>query len=369
MFFLLGVLFLAVGAVPLFRAIRAGSTEEDPAAARRRVMTAVWILTAFVVVLIAVRVFLAYYTELFWFARLGFEDRFWTEITVKIILFFVGAGAAFAFFASNILIGATKDLGPIVRRVLLLAGAVLAVLLGVQASGFWEETLLYLNQAASGTLDPVFEKSVPFYLFSLPFYSSVLVLVKGALFLAAALILAGRIGAAALRGGDMQQIEGVTREISPLRNHLLFLGGLFFITQALTTYLTIFELMYSKAGVVTGVGWLDVNVRVPAYWITIGVHSAVSAFLFASIVFRGLLTRVLGIRTAGSEGGIQGSRRSWAVPPAVLGGLFLLNGIIPSIIDSYVVKPNEITLEHPFIQHNIDFTRQAYKLQDPFLET
>ncbi|MCF8062854.1 MAG: UPF0182 family protein, partial [Deltaproteobacteria bacterium] len=42
---------------------------------------------------------------------------------------------------------------------------------------------------------------------------------------------------------------------------------------------------------------------------------------------------------------------------------------IPSIIDSYVVKPNEITLEHPFIRHNIDFTRQAYKLQDPFLET
>ena len=369
MFFLLGVLFLAAGAVPLFRAVRAGRREDDPAAARRRIVAGVWVLAAFVVALIAVRVFLAYYTEFFWFGRIGFEDRFWTEITVRIVLFFVGAGAAFAFFASNILTGAPRGLGPMVRRLLLLAGLLLAVLLGVQASGFWEETLLYLNQATSGTLDPVFEKSIPFYLFSLPFYSSVLAFSKGILFLTAALIVAGRIGAAAVRNADMQQIEGVTRELSPLRNHLLFLGGLFFVSQALDTRLSIFELMYSEAGVVTGAGWLDVNVRVPVYWVTIGVHSAISAFLFASIFSRGLVTRVLGVQKGASEGEIRASRRTWGVPAGVLAGLLLLNGVIPSLVDSYVVKPNEITMERPFIRHNIDFTRMAYKLHRPFIET
>ncbi len=99
--------------------------------------------------LIAVRVFLAYDTEFFWSSRIGFEDRFWTEITVKIVLFFVGAGSAFAFFVSNILTGAPRALGSMVRCVLLLAGLFLAVLLGFQACGCWEETLLYLNQTRS----------------------------------------------------------------------------------------------------------------------------------------------------------------------------------------------------------------------------
>lgn len=34
-----------------------------------------------------------------------------------------------------------------------------------------------------------------------------------------------------------------------------------------------------------------------------------------------------------------------------------------------MVKPNEITMERPFIRHNIDFTRRAYKLHRPFIET
>jgi hypothetical protein len=369
MFFLLGVLFLAVGAIPLFRAVKTSRPEEDRAAARRSIMAGVWVLAAFAAVLIALQVFLAYYTEFFWFDRIGFENRFWTEITVKVVLFFLGAGAAFAFFTLNILTGAPRGLGPVVRWSLLLAGALLAVLLGLQASGAWEETLLYLNQTESGVMDPVFERSIPFYLFSLPFYSALLTFARGMILLAAALIVAGRVGAAAVRNEDVQQIEGIARQVSPLRNHLLFLGGLFFVTQAIGAWISIFELMYSKTGVVTGAGWLDVNVRVPVYWITIGVHLAVSALLFASIASPGLINRVLGIQAVGSQGEIRAGRRTWAVPAIVLGGLFLLNGVVPSLVQSYVVNPNEITLERPFIRHNIDFTRRAYRLRDPFLQS
>ena len=369
MFFLLGLLLLVLGAVPLFRAVRAGREAEDPAAARRRVMSGVWVLAGAVFLLIAIRVFLAYYTEFFWFAGMDFQDRFWTEITVKIVLFFVGAGSVFVFFVLNVLLGAPRGLGPMARRILLLAGGVLAILLGAQAAGFWEETLLYLNQSDSTTLDPVFEKSIPFYLFSLPFYSALLFFAKGTLLLTAALVVAGRIGAAAARNAEVQQIEGFTRELFPLRNHLLFLAGLYFLAQALSTYLSIFNLMYSEAGVVTGAGWLDVHVRAPFYWVTVFVHLAISGFLFVSVLRKGLAGRVLGIGQTGEDGAIQGSRRTWAIPAGVLAGLLVMNGIIPSIMDAYVVQPNEITMERPYIRHNIDFTRQAYRIHEPFLET
>jgi hypothetical protein len=218
-------------------------------------------------------------------------------------------------------------------------------------------------------VDPVFGRSIPFYLFSLPFYSSLLTFARGTIFLAAALIVAGRIGVAALRSADVQQIEGVVREISPLRNHLLFLGGLFLFTQAIGAFLSIFELMYSKTGVVTGAGWLDVNVRVPLYWVTVGVYLAVSALLFVSVFRRGLLNRILGIRVERTDGEVRTSRRTWAIPAALLGLLFVLNGLVPSLVQSYVVDPNEITMERPFIRHNIDYTRRAYRLTRPLLQT
>jgi hypothetical protein len=43
---------------------------------------------------------------------------------------------------------------------------------------------------------------------------------------------------------------------------------------------------------------------------------------------------------------------------------FLFGGIIPGIIQRYSVEPNELTLEEPYIEHNIEFTRRAFKLDE-----
>jgi len=42
--------------------------------------------------------------------------------------------------------------------------------------------------------------------------------------------------------------------------------------------------------------------------------------------------------------------------------MFLSLSIIPAIFQSFVVQPNELSLEKPFLEKNIAFTRKAYQL-------
>jgi hypothetical protein len=59
---------------------------------------------------------------------------------------------------------------------------------------------------------------------------------------------------------------------------------------------------------------------------------------------------------------------SWRYPViAVLffGAFFVIGrGIYPSMVQSFKVVPNEIVLEKPYIEKNIQFTRLAYRLND-----
>ncbi len=55
-------------------------------------------------------------------------------------------------------------------------------------------------------------------------------------------------------------------------------------------------------------------------------------------------------------------------PVLITGGLwlaatFLLGGIYPTFLQRYSVEPNEIEREGPYIEHNVNFTRQAFNLE------
>jgi hypothetical protein len=47
----------------------------------------------------------------------------------------------------------------------------------------------------------------------------------------------------------------------------------------------------------------------------------------------------------------------------VFGGSLVLSQIVPALFQRVFVKPNELQLEKPYLQHNITLTRQAYNLQ------
>ncbi|HEY3884027.1 MAG TPA: UPF0182 family protein, partial [Vicinamibacterales bacterium] len=61
--------------------------------------------------------------------------------------------------------------------------------------------------------------------------------------------------------------------------------------------------------------------------------------------------------------GFTAPRLRWLVASAVPAVVcYIAVGAIAAYVDGFIVKPNELVRERPFIQHNIEFTRRAYGL-------
>ena len=126
-------------------------------------------------------------------------------------------------------------------------------------------------------------------------------------------------------------------------------------------YLNIYHLLYSRWGVVSGPGWTDVHVRLPAYLIVAAVTLLLGLSPLIPAIYSGL-TRQFGRRRYLAE--------SAALIPfgapwlGILSIWFLANGVAPVLVQWLRVQPNEITLEAPYIANNIAFTRRGFKLHN-----
>ena len=142
--------------------------------------------------------------------------------------------------------------------------------------------------------------------------------------------------------------------------NLLYLNsGIFFLVLAFGKFISKYELMYSSNDVVYGPGWTDTNVVIPAYNIIIIIMILFSISLFIPAI-RNYYKRFF-VRT----------RMTTSTSPFyIIGGSFAaiillwIVGltIIPAGFEAFIVKPNEITYERPYIANNIKFTRYDFGL-------
>ena len=387
MFLLAGILWVALGSIPLIRAI--GKREEPDA--RSRIVRAIVILVLDLLVLVGVNVFFGLATELWWFASVGFGQRFWTEYSVRVILFVIGAAIGAVAFGFGLRAGVDPN-QTLVRKIVTIVASVLgAVVLGLIANALWQPLLMFTNRAMSGTVDPVFGFDVSFYLFTLPLVESIRGALIGALVAyLIALALAVTTSEPGVRKG--YGVFALLARSVRLRRQAAGLAGIYVLLLAFGRLLSIPELMYSSAGAVVGVGWLEANVLVWAYLIAAVVLFASGLLLLSALFTERPLFGVLAIRQvenaphapdgSGDEGGGEGdgepepaesgeqtrdrevrlTSRSWIAPAAILVGLFLITSAIPGLIRTLVLDPNEITLESEYIPYHIDFTRDAFAI-------
>jgi uncharacterized protein len=295
---------------------------------------------------------LSFWGEMLWFAALGYNDRFWTAI-----LAFVSV-AGVAALAGGIVVYLLTWFIPREPPVARLWPELLGVLLGaVWGARNWEVVLIFLNRVTAGVSDPVLGRDAGFYLFALPFYDSVF----GLLFVLAAISLLAAMAFLWMprREEEIQlrwwQRSG-DRAYADYRPLYAALGALGLVL-AWRHYLNIFHLMYSRLGAVAGPGWTDVNVRLPTYWFLVAVTAAASVWLLVMAVVRqshDLATKhsrfIAPVRVA-------------VIPIASVAVLWLVAlQIVPRAVQWLVVEPNEITLERPYLEHNIEFTRRAFHL-------
>ncbi|MDA3901161.1 MAG: UPF0182 family protein [Spirochaetes bacterium] len=225
---------------------------------------------------------------------------------------------------------------------LILVFIFLSYVMGSAAQPFWTDILKYLNQTpfSNYPADPIFNRELSFYLFSLPFYNFIHGWIIGALVVISILSIVFHImtGAFSMRTGKV--------EVSPAaRSHLSIMGSLFMLSVAVGYYLSAFDILFSQRGKFYGAGYTAVNSQLFAYRICM-ILAIIAAVLLAVNVFR----RSIKLAT---------------ISVAATFILFIILGsIIPSMQQRFVVEPNELEKEREYINNNITFTRLAYGLSD-----
>ena len=204
--------------------------------------------------------------------------------------------------------------------------------------GHWLTYLRARNIPVMGIADPLFGRDLGFYLFQLPYtwflYHLALITLICCLLSATFLYLA--------EGGVWFTPRGPVLA-KAARAHLMTLGGILFLLIAYRIRLGMYDLLYSPRGMVFGAGYTDIHATLPILWAML-VLSVLTAVIFF------LRPRKGDIR-----------------PPLFAIGALLAVGILggsiyPEIVQRFVVAPNEIDKERPYIANTIEFTRKAYAL-------
>jgi uncharacterized membrane protein (UPF0182 family) len=308
-------------------------------------------------------------TDYWWFDALGFSRIFMISLTAKLLLFAVSALFFLIFLLGNLWISskANPSRSEIPSKLKIVIALVLSFFVGLASSQKWFVALQYLNQETFSLQDPIFLKDVAFYVFSLPFIHAVRSFLMACVVITIIMVLLDYMQSFIIRMFKQAQVstpvgEGPIYDVSfqsaiagMKRNalaHVAVLGSFFFILLAANHYLARFSIMYSEKGIVVGAGYTDVAIYLP-----------IINILMIFVLFIALLFYVWIFFISGRQDRQKSSILVYAVVFYLLVS-FIGPTVIPGIVQTYKVSPNEIRLEAPYIENNIRFTKIAYGLAD-----
>lgn len=310
-------------------------------------------------------IFTDFLVDLWWFQSLDYGFYFWQRLLYRYLVF---AGFTLLFFliiflnfwvAARFVGKAPADIagpGATVRprlqeliekfrrrslKFYVFVALVIAVFIAYPLYHHWEDALLYLFAPLSGLMDPAFGRDVSYYLFSLPIYE----LLLRELLLAMVFVF---LGSALLYWRESRLLADHGLHLPKgARVHLSVLAFLAFLIAAWSFLLQRYNLLYDQthAPLFSGPGYAQMWVVLPFIWLSILSLLAVAA----SLIF------------------LIHTHRGWkvligasAVFLLAVGGLY--SPFLPNLAQTFIVDPNQIVRERPFISHNIRATLDAYDL-------
>ena len=327
---------------------------------RSRNIFAYLLLAAIVLILIGGRTVVSCWVDLLWFGSLGYTSVIWKTWGLEWGAFAAFGGLTFlillaAFLAlrhshaadlpetHTIFFGGRPvelRLAPFLRTAAVFAILIVAVLTGFAMQARWSTVALYwyAPQAASSFADPIFGRPLAFYLFTLPAWE----LITGWLVTLAVLVaILAVLFFVAASGG--QAFDGRFRSDSLPWRGISLAFGFFLFTLALREYVGRFELLFDPNAIFTGVTYTGAHISITGM-------SCVSAALAL-----GALIAV--------AGGVLRPQLRWllaAIVPAAV--CYVGAGIAGWYVSTFIVAPNRLNRERPYISDNIDLTRRAYDL-------
>jgi hypothetical protein len=193
--------------------------------------------------------------------------------------------------------------------------------------------------------DPIFDKQLSYYLFSLPFLYLLLRFVfVTAVFAILVFWATGRGWQIFERLQRFREGGGSMEEFDPGPNPLLLagatrtsfarvLGSLGLIAAAAWFFLGRYQLLMNEHPFMTGVDYVDENVTLPLRWVVIAAFLAAVPLLWT---------------------------RRVKVAVGVVAVSLIANALVPAAVSWAYVRPSELTHQRPYIAQHITATSEAY---------
>ncbi|HEY0404580.1 MAG TPA: UPF0182 family protein [Pyrinomonadaceae bacterium] len=318
-----------------------------------------WVIVGLLLVVFGLIRSLSMYLSALWFGSLGYSSVYWTIFRYKAIVFVVFAvltivilrGAllllervfAASALQSRVIIFNNQPVAfapaRFVRPVAWVVSLLFGLIFGLDMKDNWRSFALYLNQPATEGFDPIFQKSVGFYFFTLPvqqqisWWLTVLAFTILVFTIIYAFLSSSQLKDAAV---SLVRRSGYAAISCALAVYLLML--------AWRTYLSRFPYLWQDHDSFAGVTYTEANYLLPGLLIVaVALIIAAGLCIFNAFTKRGLRLLLAAI----------------ALPVAVFVIAVML---VPAYVTSFIVKPNELGRETPYIEHNINWTRRAFAL-------
>jgi uncharacterized membrane protein (UPF0182 family) len=310
-----------------------------------------WIIAALVVLLIFSRTLAGWFIDYLWWQEMG-QVPTWIRMSTYeygpgIVAWLVLFAVLWISHARGVKHsgGRLRDV-PVYARLSTLALAFLALIVSLSTVSGWTVARFVGGTAAgttvSGWKDPVFGKALGFYFFELPFFDMLLS------FVVACAILGALVYYVAARAWQLKRdIPGFRFGQEFDLRDLKLLGslesGVFkglvavaLLGLAAKFWLGRYELLLSDHGnLMVGIDYVEQNIGLP-----LQMAKVAAAALAAVLILLG--------------------RRKLALSMAIV---LVIDIVVPPLVSSLYVRPNELSLERPFIERHIQATRSAFGLE------
>jgi uncharacterized protein len=296
----------------------------------------------------------SFFVDLWWFTSLGYESVFWKTWLTQYGLWIGGFVLFLLIILPNLRVALRSEsnltvdprlqavvdgFGRIINWLSYAVSAFLAFIMASMISGTWMDFLAMINSDSFSLVDPVFGNDVSFYLFTLPFLNSAVSWLIGSTVLTLLAVFLVYI----VRQG-ISFAFGRMAISAAARKHLAILAAQLFVLIAVSTWLGRYDILNStRSGSFYGAGYADIHAQLPAAWIL-----SILSLLTAGVLIYSLYSRQFKLLVR------------WMIGYVI--AAIVLTSLFPSLVQKFIVNPNEQSKELPYISNNIEFTRHAFDL-------
>lgn len=298
--------------------------------------------------------------EWMWLDELGYSQIFWTLRGTQVILTLGAFLIAAVYFTFNfrylakqlryVNLGGTPlqgvninfssdDAYKRMRLFFTMAALVIALMFAFSFYIRWDESLRFISGVEFGEVDPLFGNDIGFYMFDLPFLNVLQGSLVSIVFLTLTILVLSYVFTGLFRVQSFNRFDAPSQVL----NHITINAGIWLLLLSWGFFLDRYELLFKSDGIVFGAGYTDVMIQLPSIWILFILSLVLSLIFFLNhwIKLTKYIPGVLALFVA----------------VLVLGRV-----LIPSVIQQFNVEPNELELETPYLENNIQMTRLAYNL-------